>query len=132
VLHADASPAEEATLSWVCAHESQVSYHVLIGRDGTLYRIVPDHGRAWAVGVSEWRGVKDVNSCSLSVALANRQDGREAITDAQRTALRALVAEWRALYPIEEITTHKIVARPVGRKHDPEAAPNFHLEEYLP
>lgn len=130
VLHNDASPKESATLSWVCAPESKVSYHVLVARDGTLYRLVPDDRRAWAVGVSVWKGVRDVNSVSLNLAFSNRNDHHEPLTDAQLAAARAVIAEWRARWPaIEEVTTHAIVARPVGRKHDPEAAPNFRLED---
>lgn len=129
VLHCDASPDERATLDWIARPESQVSYHVLIGRDGTIYRCVPDERRAWAVGVSVWRGIKDVNSISLSLAFSNRNDHHERLSDAQIAAAQDVLAAWRAKWPaIEEVTTHAIVARPVGRKHDPEAAPNFRLE----
>lgn len=131
VLHNDASPQEAATLSWTSSPKSQVSYHVLIGRDGTCYRLVPDERRAWAVGVSMWRGVKDVNSISLSLAFSNRNDGKEPLTLEQRTAAKQVIADWRARWAIEEVTTHKIVARPIGRKHDPEAAPNFSLAEFV-
>lgn len=132
-MHADASPNEEATLSWVQSPKSKVSYHVLIARDGTTYRIVPDNRIAWACGVSAWNGVSDVNSVSLNVAFANRQDGREPLTTAQRVAAQAVITEWLHRWPaIEAVTTHAIVARPKGRKHDPETAPNFHLTEYQP
>ena len=131
VLHNDASPKENATLDWCASPESKVSYHVLIGRDGTAYRLVPDERRAWAVGKAAWRGVTDVNSVSLSVAFSNRNNGTEPLTDAQIAGAKAVIAAWKAKWPIEDVTTHKIVARPVGRKHDPEAAPNFSLAEFL-
>lgn len=127
VLHNDASPKESATLSWTSTPASKVSYHVLVGRDGTCYRLVPDTRRAWAVGKSAWQGVKDVNGVSLNLAFSNRNDGKEPLTDAQMAAAKQVIAEWRAKWLIEDVTTHKIVARPVGRKHDPEAAPNFEL-----
>ena len=131
VMHNDASPKEDATLSWVQSPKSKVSYHVLIGRDGTCYRLVPDDRRAWAVGVSMWRGVKDVNSISLNVAFSNRNDHHEPLTDAQCLAAKEVIAAWRSTWPaIEEVTTHAVVARPVGRKHDPEAAPNFRIEDF--
>jgi len=131
VLHADASPNEEATLSWLESPKSQVSYHVLIGRDGTCYRIVPDTRRAWHAGKAAWNGVSDVNGVSLGVAVSNRQDGKELITPAQFTALRQVIADWKAKWQIEAVVTHKMCARPVGRKHDPEAAPNFKVDEWL-
>ena len=130
VLHCDASPNEESTLSWVQAPVSKVSYHVLIGRDGTCYRIVPDTRRAWAVGKSVWRGVTDVNTISLNLAFANRNDGNERLTPAQIEAAKNVIAEWKAKWRVEEVTTHKVVARPVGRKNDPDKAPNFDLEDY--
>jgi N-acetyl-anhydromuramyl-L-alanine amidase AmpD len=130
VLHNDASPKESATLSWTSNPASQVSYHVLVGRDGTQYRIVPDNRRAWAVGKSAWRGVMDVNGVSLNLAFSNRNDGKEWLTPQQIHAAKEVIAAWKAKWQIEDVTTHQIVARPVGRKHDPEAAPNFDLERF--
>lgn len=130
VLHCDASPKESATLEWLANPKSKVSYHVLIGRDGTAYRIVPDTRRAWACGVSAWNGVTDVNGVSLNLAFSNRNDHHEPLTDAQMVKAREVIAAWKAKWAIEAVTTHAIVARPVGRKHDPEAAPNFRLEDF--
>ena len=131
VLHNDASPREASTLSWCASPKSQVSYHVLIGRDGTCYRLVDDKRRAWAVGKSAWRGATDVNGISLSLAFSNRNDGVERLTAEQIEVAQAVIADWKATWAIEDVTTHKIVARPVGRKHDPESAPNFQLGEFL-
>lgn len=130
VLHCDASPKESATLSWTSTPASKVSYHVLVGRDGTCYRLVDDKRRAWAVGKSAWRGATDVNGISLNLAFANRNDGKELLTPAQVISAKQIIAEWRAKWQVEDVTTHAIVARPVGRKHDPEAAPNFVLGDY--
>ncbi len=140
VLHNDGSPKTSATESWVMAEVSKVSYHLHIDRDGTVRRFVPDDRRAYAVGYAAWRGVRDVNSVSLSLAFANRDDGKEPLTDAQIAAAREIIADWRARWQIEEVTTHKIVSRwkdgktlnAAGhrRKKDPEAAPNFRLEDF--
>jgi len=129
-LHSDASPSEQATLSWCASKVSKVSYHILVGRDGSVYRLVPDTRRAWAVGKSAWRGVTDVNGVSLNLAFSNRNNGKELLTDAQIVAAQRVIADWKAKWQIEDVTTHKIVARPVGRKSDPEAAPNFVLEMF--
>lgn len=130
VLHCDASPRESATLSWTSTPKSKVSYHVLVGRDGTCYRLVDDKRRAWAVGKSAWRGVKDVNGVSLNLAFSNRNDGNELLTPPQVVSAKRVIAEWKAKWLIEDVTTHAIVARPIGRKNDPEAAPNFVLGDY--
>ena len=126
VLHADASPDELGTLEWCAASVSEVSYHVLIGRNGVRYRMVPDTRRAWACGRSNWQGKSDVNSISLSLAFANRNDGLEPLTAAQIEAARVQIHEWRTAYPsIIDITTHHRIAP--SRKSDPERAPNFAL-----
>lgn len=131
VLHNDGSSNEAGTLSWCASPTSKVSYHVLVGRDGICYRLVPDERRAWAVGVSAWRGVTDVNTISLNLSFSNRNDGTERLTLAQMCAAKQVIDDWKAKWQIEDVTTHTIVARPVGRKHDPEAAPNFDLRDFV-
>jgi N-acetylmuramoyl-L-alanine amidase len=140
VIHADASPNEEGTLGWLENPKSKVSYHVLIGRKGTKYRCVLDTRRAWAVGYSAWRGARNINGIALNVAFANRNDGREPLTSAQIASARDVITEWRAKWQIEDTTTHQIVSRwkdgrelhnGQRRKHDPEAAPNFDLRDFV-
>lgn len=139
VLHSDGSPSERGTLEWIANPKSRVSYHILVLRNGTAVRIVPDERRAWAVGYSAWRGVRDVNGVSLSVAFANRNDGKEFLTPAQIATVKDVIASWRQRWKIEDVTTHQIVSRfkdgkefhnGKRRKHDPELAPNFDLEMF--
>jgi N-acetyl-anhydromuramyl-L-alanine amidase AmpD len=146
VIHADASPNEQGTLGWLENPKSKVSYHVLIGRTGTKYRCVLDGRRAWAVGYSAWRGARNINGIALSVAFANRNDGKEPLTAAQIASAREVIAEWRTKWKIEDTTTHQIVSRwkdgkelrlnphtgkMERRKHDPESAPNFDLRDFV-
>lgn len=131
VLHCDASPDEAATRAWIQNPASKVSYHVEVEREGTVVRYVPDAMRAWAVGVSAWRGETDLNSLSLSASFANRNDHTEPLTGIQMATMQEIVAAWRVKFPtIEAVDTHAAVARPVGRKTDPIGAPNFRLEDY--
>ena len=132
VLHADAAPSEAGTLAWFADPQSKVSYHILIGRDGTAYRVVADNRTAWHAGVSKHplcQNPKSVNTESLGLSFANRQDGHEPITDAQAATAKAIIAAWRAAYPsIEAVTPHAKVSP--GRKVDPETAPNFRLADF--
>lgn len=130
VLHADASPSESATLSWITDPKSQVSYHLYVQRDGTVVRCVPDHRAAWAVGVSAWEGMANLNHWSVSLAFANRNNGTEPLTLRQIEQGRALVAQYRVKFPGIVPVTHTMVAMPRGRKHDPEGAPNFRLADF--
>ncbi len=130
VLHCDASPRESSTLNWLANPVSKASYHALIHRDGWVTRLVPDERKAWHAGRSEWNGIRDVNDISLGLSFSNRNDGQERLTDAQLDIAKAVVQYWRGRYDIEAVVTHTMVARPVGRKTDPERAPNFRLEDY--
>jgi N-acetyl-anhydromuramyl-L-alanine amidase AmpD len=128
VIHADAGRSDGGTVGWVRSPSSKVSYHALIGRDGRIYTFVAPDARAWACGVSSWQGVPNVNDFSLSVALANRHDGTERMTDAQAASLRTVIADWKADWPIEAVTTHAAIAP--GRKDDPNRVIGFRLEDF--
>jgi N-acetylmuramoyl-L-alanine amidase len=129
VLHADASPSERATLDWICSPRSAVSYHLFVHRDGTVTRCVPDDRAAWACGVSAWDGVQGLNRHSISIAFANRHDGKERLSDAQIDAMMRLVQSCKALHPtVEDVLTHAMIAP--GRKSDPDYIPNFYRHDY--
>jgi len=128
VLHADASPTERGCLSWIQSSVSKVSYHVVIGRDGTVYTCVPYDRRAWHAGKSEWNGKKDVNGVSIGLSFSNRNDGKEALTEKQKVAMQEVIKNVRAKYGNIPVTTHAKVAP--GRKNDPEMVPGFRLEDY--
>jgi N-acetylmuramoyl-L-alanine amidase len=129
VLHADASPSERATLDWICSPRSAVSYHLLVHRDGTVTRCVPDDRAAWACGKSAWDGVQELNRHSLSIAFANRHDGKERLSDAQIDAMMRLVQACKARHPtVEGVLTHAMIAP--GRKSDPDYIPNFYRHDY--
>lgn len=128
VLHADASPTERGCLSWMQSSESKVAYHVLIGRDGTVYTCVPYDRRAWHAGKAEWNGHKDVNGISIGVSFSNKNDGKESLTEKQKAACKAVIADIRNRFGNLPVTTHAKVAP--GRKTDPEIVPGFDLADY--
>lgn len=127
-LHADASPAETATTSWVCNPKSEVSYHSLIHRDGSLTRYVRDERAAWACGKSRWQDVEWLNRWTLNLAFSNRHDGKEPLTRAQIDRAQRILDAWRSRYPVEAVLTHAMIAP--GRKSDPDRIPNFRLSDY--
>lgn len=128
VLHADAGRSDAGTVSWIMAPASKVSYHFLVGRNGTIYQFVQAHLRAWHAGVSSFSGRQNVNDFSLGVAFANDQRG-EPFSAAQLAAGVELVAGLCQSYkiPLRRITTHAAISP--GRKHDP--GPLFPLETFL-
>ncbi len=119
VLHADAADRVESALSWITSATSKVSYHVLVGRNGTIFACVNPDRRAWHAGASSLDGVSDCNTFSVGVCLSNRNDGREPYPIAQRGAAADVCALLCAHYgiPVSRIVTHAQVAP--GRKTDP-------------
>lgn len=47
------------------------SAHIVIGRDGRTYQLVPFDREAWHAGVSEWDGKKSLNKRSIGIELCN-------------------------------------------------------------
>ena len=127
-LHADAGKSDTGTLKWLCDPDAKVSYHAVIGRDGTLYQVVDPRHRAWHAGKSSWKGVSNVNDFSLGLAFCNRHDGEERLTEAQIAVGLATVQAWATRYAIADVVTHAMVAP--KRKTDPELIPNFVLQPY--
>ena len=62
VIHYTAMENAEAALERLCGSEFEVSAHYLVGRDGTVFRMVPEDKRAWHAGAGSWAGRGDVNS----------------------------------------------------------------------
>lgn len=120
VIHGDAGKSDEGTAYWLQAEGSKVSYHYLVGRDGTVYSFVPESEKAWHAGRSFWDGYTvggSVNPVSIGVAFAN--DGEEPYKPIQYQAGGKLVAEIceRHGIPAHLIRGHHEVSP--GRKTDP-------------
>lgn len=123
VLHHTASNDTAGDLATLTSAASEVSAHYLIGRDGTIYQLVPDELQSWHAGESQLRGEPSVNPRSIGIEITNDGLGSTPFTDRQYEALRALVPHLVAKYdiPIENIVGHKEIAIPAGRKSDPAA-----------
>jgi N-acetylmuramoyl-L-alanine amidase len=129
VLHASAGKSDVGDLDWICRKESGVSYHYLVGRDGSIYELVSPKMQAWHAGVSEWKGRKYVNQFSIGCAWANRHDGVEMLTGAQLKAMRELLDHLADTHGALEVVTHADVSP--GRKTDPLKTPNFYPGDWV-
>lgn len=130
VMHATADEDTGACVRYLCDRASQVSYHTLVDRDGTVYQLVPLAKRAWHAGVSLFRGRENVNDFAIGLSLANRNDGAEPYPDVQLSVAAALVASYCRIYPaitVDRITTHRVIAP--TRKTDP-APPAFDFDAF--
>jgi len=118
VLHATADEGNEAlSLSWMRSPKSRASCHLLVSRAGRVTRMVGDQQRAWHAGRSRWRGTSDVNSVTLGIEIANRNDG-EPYTRAQYRRVADIVAHYcRQGLSLDDVVSHGEIA--AGRKMDP-------------
>jgi N-acetylmuramoyl-L-alanine amidase len=119
VLHATADEGNETgTLTWMRSPRSRVSCHMLVSRSGDVTRLVGDHQRAWHAGRSRWRGTVDVNSITLGIEIANRNDG-EPYTDVQYDRVAEIVAHYcrQGLTLEDDVVGHEAIAQ--DRRTDP-------------
>jgi len=101
--------------------ESRVSAHYLITEGGAAIRLVSEERRAWHAGAGAWGQVKDVNSHSIGIELAN--SGHEPFPEPQMVMLENLLSgimERHAILP-ERVIGHSDMAP--GGKRDP--GPHF-------
>lgn len=94
----------------------EVSAHYLIGRDGTIYRLVEDKDIAWHAGLSKMPdGRTNINDFSIGIEVVNTKEGK--FSDAQYKSLNSLVKDLKEKYPIKNILGHDDIAP--SRKTDP-------------
>lgn len=105
----------------LCDPAAEVSAHYLIAEDGHVLALVPEDLRAWHAGVGAWGGVRDVNSRSIGIELANAGPLGDfpPFPAPQMTALEALLdgimSRWAV--PPSRVIAHSDAAP--GRKADP-------------
>lgn len=150
VLHETVGSASSALNLFRRHHPNdadQVSYHTLIGRDGTIYYVVPPEKRAYGAGNSVFNGpngpetvttnpnfASSVNNFAYHVSLETPSDGRgnqrthSGYTEAQYQSLAWLLA--RTNIPSSRITTHQAVDRS-GSRMDPRSFNSAHFSGLL-
>jgi N-acetyl-anhydromuramoyl-L-alanine amidase len=107
----------DATINLMLNPGSRVSYHCLIGADGTRCSLVPDTEIAWHAGASRFLGRDGCNAFLLGVSFAG--DTYEApLSKVQvSSALEWLATRWTPLgWGMDRITDHRQVSP--GRKND--------------
>jgi N-acetylmuramoyl-L-alanine amidase len=121
LLHYTDMENAEAALSRMTDPAARVSAHYCIDEDGTVYRLVAEHRRAWHAGVSFWAGARDINARSIGIELVNpgHTCGYRPFPDTQMQALEDLAGAILARHPIppHRVLGHSDVAP--ARKIDP-------------
>ena len=107
----------EATIEHILHSDSPVSYHCLIGADGTRCTFVTDEHIAWHAGASTFLGRTRCNDFLLGLSFAGNTH-LAPLTDAQiASTLEWLAPRWsRHGWTQERMTDHRQIAP--GRKDD--------------
>ena len=111
------------SLEWLTTHPlSAVSSHLLIRKDGHVYRLVEDAGVAYHAGVSTWGrfgtvGWPTVNDVSLGIELENLNTGGDPYPTAQVLAAARAHYRWIQAYGFFPAVSHASIAP--TRKVDP-------------
>ena len=95
-----------------------VSSHYIIGRDGTIYKLVKENNISFQAGRSSLPdGRTGVNSCSIGIELITTNDSIDAPTEKQIQSLTTLVKDIKSRYNIKYVLRHSDIAP--DRKTDP-------------
>jgi N-acetylmuramoyl-L-alanine amidase len=116
VIHYTATEGLASPLGWLTKKDdTPVSAHLIVGKDGDAYQLVPFNIEAWHAGKSSYEGRSGVNR--FSIGIENVGTGKT-WPAAQIEANRAIIAALYEAYPtIEDTVGHEDVAP--GRKPDP-------------
>lgn len=121
VLHYTGMETGQGAEEWLCNPASEVSSHYLVHEDGRIIQMVRESDRAWHAGRSFWRGVTDINSCSVGIEIVNPGHAL-GYTDFPETQMASVIdlccgiAARNAIRP-ERVLAHSDVSP--GRKVDP-------------
>lgn len=116
ILHYTEMEFDEAINRLTC-QSSEVSCHYLIHKNGDIYNLVRDEMKAWHAGKSYWRGIIDLNQCSIGIELDNL--GNQPFTEKQISSCINLCKHLVNKYQINPINIlgHSDIA--CDRKIDP-------------
>jgi N-acetylmuramoyl-L-alanine amidase len=110
-----------AAVDRLCDPAARVSAHYVIAEDGAVFQLAEEIARCWHAGISEWRGLPDVNSRSIGIEIANHghEHGYRPFPEPQMLAVialsQAILSRW-SIAP-RNVIGHSDVAP--ARKEDP-------------
>lgn len=109
----------DGTVSWILQKRSQVSYHVLINKDGNRTVFAKDTQRTWHAGKSNFNGRTDCNSFMVGLSFTHDTNTRELTQQEVDSCVEWLLprfAKWGWPKDLSTITTHRYISP--GRKDD--------------
>jgi len=71
IIHFTAGANEAGAIAWMTNPASQVSSHLLIGKEGAITQLVPFNRIAYHAGTSAWKGRTALNRYAIGIELDN-------------------------------------------------------------
>ena len=71
IIHYTAGGSASGAANWLAKGDVKASAHLIIGRDGQVYQLVPFDTIAWHAGRSEYAGRQGYNQYSIGIELDN-------------------------------------------------------------
>jgi len=109
------------SVSWCLNPKSKVSYHYIINPlNGSRTQLVWDTNRAWHAGISQWQGLKNLNTHSIGIAFDRDTNTRSpSETEIDSAAHKCLYLMEKFGLKKDAILTHAMISP--GRKNDTSA-----------
>jgi N-acetylmuramoyl-L-alanine amidase len=121
ILHYTGMRSGAEAISRLRDPEARVSSHYVVEEDGAIFRLVPEHRRAFHAGISHWRGHALLNGRSIGIEIVNpgHEWGYRPFPALQMAAVCDLCLGILARHPIppRNVVAHSDVAP--DRKEDP-------------
>jgi N-acetylmuramoyl-L-alanine amidase len=121
ILHYTGMQTGRAAIDQLRSEAAKVSSHYVVEEDGTVFRLVPEHRRAWHAGISHWRGHEALNGRSIGIEIVNpgHEWGYRDFPVLQLASVCDLCLEILSRHPIppRNVVAHSDVAP--DRKQDP-------------
>jgi N-acetylmuramoyl-L-alanine amidase len=118
VIHYTGGNSMAGAVSWLCAKKSEVSAHLVIGKDGSIVQLAPFNVVTWHAR-GHYNGLS-VNSHSVGIENVGFGDSWP---NEQVEAIRAVIEALYAAYPIDDVIGHVDIPDRTPGKVDP--GPNF-------
>ena len=71
IMHYTGGSNIQSAINTFKNRQAQASAHLIIGQDGRIVQMGRFHERCWHAGVSEWQGLRGLNSYSVGIELVN-------------------------------------------------------------
>ena len=109
VLHYTGMASGQDALARLTDAAAKVSSHYLVYEDGGIDQLVAEAQRAWHAGLSSWNGVKDINSCSIGIEIANPGHDH-GYPDFPKRQIAAVTALCRSILTRHRIALERVLA----------------------